>query len=42
MQKDFLNYKINSNSIFDTKDEKNFENVFTLVFGRYDNLEEEE
>ena len=42
MQKDFLNYKINSNSIFDTKDEKNFENVFSLVFGRYDNLEEEE
>ena len=42
MQKDFLNYKINSNSIFDTKDEKNFENVFSLVFRRYDNLEEEE
>ena len=42
MQKDFLNYKINSNSIFDIKDEKNFENVFSLVFGRYDNLEEEE
>ena len=42
MQKDFLNYKINLNSFFDTKDEKNFENVFSLVFGRYDNLEEEE
>ena len=42
MQKDFLGYKINSNSIFDTKEEKNFENVFSLVFGRYDNLEEEE
>ena len=42
MQKDFLNNKINSNSISDTNDEKNYENIFSLIFREYDNLEEEE
>ena len=42
MQKDFLYNKINSNSISDTKDEKNYENIFSLIFREYDNLEEEE
>ena len=42
MQKDYLNNKINKNLIFNTKQEENFEKIFSLVFQRYDNLEEEE
>ena len=42
MQKDYLNNKINLNLIFNTKQEENFEKIFSLVFQRYDNLEEEE
>ena len=42
MQKDYLNNKINLSLIFNTKQEENFEKIFSLVFQRYDNLEEEE
>ena len=42
MQKDYLNNKKNSSLIFNTKPEENFEKIFSLVFQRYDNLEEEE
>ena len=42
MQKDYLNNKINLSLIVNTKQEENFEKIFSLVFQRYDNLEEEE
>ena len=42
MQKDYLNNKINLSLIFNTKQEENFEKIFSLVFQRQDNLEEEE